>query len=426
MSDQLTLEIEPVVALVDPGRGFRKVVDSALLPVFARALRPAHRGHLRVALPSGRTAVFGRGGGVEASLAFTSYGAMSRVLTRGLMGFAEAYIAGDAVTARLHDFFDFFLDNEAAIFSAWPRLTRASKRDSAYHDSRHNSRTGSRRNIEAHYDLGNEFYRLWLDPGMSYSSAIYANADASLEDAQAEKHNRIIDALDLKPGHSVLEIGCGWGGLAADMATRGADVSAITISQQQYAVAGARLAAVRGARVLFEDYRDTTGSYDRIASVEMIEAVGEDHWPAYFRVLSDRLKPGGIAVIQAITIREDLFEDYRRKPDFIQRYIFPGGMLPTVGLIRQHAEAAGLIYAERERFGASYAMTLAEWRRRFSEAWPRIETLGFDARFRRMWEYYLTYCEVGFQRGIVDVGIYALSKPGTTDAVPGGDSTRAK
>ena len=209
----------------------------------------------------------------------------------------------------------------------------------------------------------------------------------------------------------MLEIGCGWGALAEEIAARDAHVTAITISQQQHRAATARLASSKHADradIVFQDYRDTSGSFDRIVSIEMIE--GEDDWPTYFGTIHERLKPGGLAVIQAITIREDLFEDYRRRPDFIQRYIFPGGMLPTIPLMRAEAQRVGLEFCELERFGASYALTVAEWRRRFVEAWPRIEALGFDERFRRMWDYYLTYCEVGFQCGPIDVGLYRMRK----------------
>ena len=220
--------------------------------------------------------------------------------------------------------------------------------------------------------------------------------------------------LELAAGHTVLEIGCGWGGFAEVAGAHGATVTGITISQEQFDEASARVAG-KGlgdqVRIQFEDYRETSGAYDRLASIEMIEAVGEDNWPAYFGVIHERLKPGGVAVLQAITIRPDLYQIYRDNPDFIQRYIFPGGMLPTVADMRRQSEAVGLTFEDVETFGASYARTLADWRRRFDQAWPRMEALGFDVRFRRMWLYYLTYCEVGFERGTIDVGLYRLRKP---------------
>ncbi len=204
------------------------------------------------------------------------------------------------------------------------------------------------------------------------------------------------------------------GGLAESAARAGAQVDAITISQHQLVAARDRIAMAglqARADVRFEDYRDTTGSYDRLVSIEMIEAVGEENWPLYFETIAQRLKPAGVAVIQAITIHEDAFERYRRNPDFIQRYIFPGGMLPTVPLMRERATTAGLEFETVERFGSSYALTLREWRRRFEAAWPDIAALGFDERFRRMWLYYLTYCEVGFEHGLIDAGLYRMRKP---------------
>ena len=414
MSDRMSFGFPDTDTQQNRGRGIRRVIDAALLKVLAATLQSAGRGRLHLTLPSGRSAVLGHSGGNEADLALDTYGIVWKSIRRGLLGFADAYLAEDFDTDRLHNLFSFYLDNEAAISAAMPSVLRGARHDQVFHASRRNTRVGSRRNIAAHYDLGNAFYRLWLDPGMSYSSGIYARPDMSLEAAQDLKCARILQALRLEPTHDVLEIGCGWGALAQAIVAKGARVTAITISAQQHEAASERLAAAPfadRATVRFQDYRDTSGSFDRIASIEMIEAVGEDNWPTYFQTIHDRLKPGGLAVIQAITIREDLYEDYRRKPDFIQRYIFPGGMLPSVSMMRDHAEAAGLGFSELERFGGSYALTVAEWRRRFTEAWPRIHALGFDERFRRMWIYYLTYCEIGFQRGTIDVGLYRLCKP---------------
>lgn len=423
MSNDLSVGLTGSAAQQRRGRGLRRLIDKALLGALDASLTGAKSGRLRLTLPSGRTAVLGHGGGQEATLVLNNYGAIWKSMRRGLLGFAEAYMDKDFDTDSLHELFSFYLDNEEAVSAALPGLLRGARRDVMFHSSRRNTRVGSRRNIAAHYDLGNEFYRLWLDPSMSYSSGIYTGPDMTLEAAQATKCSRILEALALGPGQDILEIGCGWGALAEAIIDQGARVTAITISEQQYRAACCRLATITDAdraTVLFQDYRDTTGSFDRIASVEMIEAVGEDNWPTYFRTIHDRLKPGGLAVIQAITIRDDLYEDYRKKPDFIQRYIFPGGMLPSVPSMRVHAEAAGLTFSELERFGSSYAQTLVEWRRRFCEAWPRIHALGFDERFRRMWDYYLTYCEVGFRRGTIDVGLYQLCKPNQSDQIRSG------
>lgn len=414
MPDPLSAALAAPFTLQSRGRGFKRIADVALLAALSAILRHASQGHLQLTLPSGRSASIGRGE-PEVRLVIESYAFLWKAMRRGLLGFADAYISGDVETDDLGAVFRFFLENEAAISSRLPKLMSSAPCDVDFHASRNNdTRSGSRRNIAAHYDLGNEFYSLWLDAGLSYSSGIYASPESTLEEAQAAKHARIIEELALEPGHHVLEIGCGWGALAEEIAARAGRVTAITISAEQLKASAERLA--RGphagrAVVRFEDYRDTKGSFDRIASIEMIEAVGEDNWPTYFRTIRERLKPGGLAVIQAITIRDDLYEHYRRNPDFIQRYIFPGGMLPSVPMMRSHAEPSGLELFEIERFGASYALTVAEWRRRFCEAWPRIEALGFDERFRRMWIYYLTYCEAGFRHGTIDVGLYRLRRP---------------
>ncbi len=418
MSDNFTIAVHDAGMLLEArGSGLRRLIDATLLDALASSLGTGLVGRLRLTLPSGRTALLGKGAGCEVALSLRSYRAIRKTMHRGLLGFAEAYLAGDFETDSLDDLFRFFFDNEAMISRALPGLLRSASRDRSFHTRRRNTRTGSRRNIAAHYDLGNDFYKQWLDPSMLYSSAIYRGQNVSLDEAQAIKTAAILAALDLREGGSVLEIGCGWGAVAEAMAGSGASVRAITISEQQLLAARARIAeaglAAR-AQVAFEDYRDTVGQFDRIVSIEMIEAVGEDNWPAYFRTIHDRLRPGGHAVIQAITIRDDLYDGYRAKADFIQRYIFPGGMLPTVAMLERHGCAAGLGFEEVERFGSSYASTLAEWQSRFSAAWPRIEALGFDGRFRRMWDYYLSYCRVGFERGTIDVGLYRFTKPSAT------------
>ena len=378
-------------------------------------LRRRGIGRLRLTLPSGASAVIGEPSAVtEAQLAITSYAGLWKLARRGALGVAEGYMDGDIDTADLKALFELYLANEPAISRSLPSFNVTRRSDRQFHDERRNTRAGSRRNIADHYDLGNDFYRLWLDPSMLYSSGIYRRHDMALEAAQAEKVRCVLDGLELGGGETLLEIGCGWGALAVAAADRGADVRAITISEQQLLAAKARISASGHSDrigIHLEDYRDTTGAFDRLVSVEMIEAVGEENWPLFFRTIRDRLKPRGLAVIQAITIREDAFEQYRRNPDFIQRYIFPGGMLPTVSLMRQRASEAGLGFETIERFGPSYALTLAEWRRRFEAAWPEIAAQGFDERFRRMWRYYLTYCEIGFEKGLIDVGLYRLRQP---------------
>lgn len=412
-SDEITTAV-PSACFAPRGGIVRALGDAAVVRLLGSVLNPT-AGRLRVTLPSGRNATFGSANGdTAAHVVLRNYRVLSRTLRRGTLGFADSYMAGDLDTDDLIGLFNYFMDNEAALAAALPRLVRSGRSDRVFHRRRPNTPSGSRRNIAAHYDLGNTFYGLWLDAGLTYSSGLYATPDVTLEAAQHAKNDRILAALDVSQTHSILEIGCGWGGFVEAAAERAGSVTGITISRQQFEAATTRIARTRyasRAHIRLEDYRDTTGSFDRIASIEMIEAVGEENWPLYFRKIADRLKPGGKAVIQAITIREDVFDAYRANPDFIQRYIFPGGMLPTLQAMRQHAEAAGLGFETLELFGGSYALTLAEWRQRFGRAWPRIAALGFDERFRRMWGYYLSYCQVGFERGTIDVGLYRLRKP---------------
>jgi cyclopropane-fatty-acyl-phospholipid synthase len=278
-----------------------------------------------------------------------------------------------------------------------------------------NTRGGARRNIACHYDLGNAFYAHWLDETMTYSGALYGGCERSLADAQRAKYRAIADAIDLAPGHRLLEIGCGWGGFAAYAAAeRGARVTAVTISRAQHDHARRRIeeAGLAGmVDVRLQDYRDVAGRYDRIASIEMLEAVGEAYWPTYFRALRDRLEEGGRAALQVITIADRHFAGYRRGVDYIQRTIFPGGMLPSPAALSREIAAAGLRVRSTAAFGADYARTLREWNRRFQEAWPEIEALGFDGRFKRMWEQYLHYCAAGFAAGTIDVVHVALDRP---------------
>ena len=379
-----------------------------------RLLKWEPRGSLKVELPNGQVFRFGKAiSGGEPELKLNNFQLLNKALRRGSIGFAEAYMEGDIECSDLVSLFGFFLVNIDRFEGASQGLFKARGVDRLAHIFRRNSYRGSRRNISEHYDLGNVFYRQWLDSGMNYSSAYYGgDDDQSLESAQGAKLALILDSLDLSGGESVLEIGCGWGSMALLAAQRfDAHVTGITLSQEQLDYAQkAALSQGLSDNVDFQltDYRQLTGRYDRIVSIEMIEAVGEAYWPAYFEVLRDRLKPGGSAIIQAITIAPRHFERYRRKADFIQRYIFPGGMLPTQDAISAHAAAYGLRLADQTRFGSSYAQTLREWRQRFESAWPQVSRLGFDEEFRRKWRYYLAYCEAGFSHGSLDVGVYKL------------------
>jgi cyclopropane-fatty-acyl-phospholipid synthase len=381
-------------------------------PILRRLLAGLQAGRLTIVTPSGeRIDCEAPGQGPEAILIFHTWRALRRIAVAGDVGFAEAYIAGEwsspdltsliAIAAKNRDYF------ERAILG-WVPL-RALNR--LRHLRKATSKSGSRRNIAFHYDLGNDFYRLWLDRSMTYSSALYDEPARSLEHAQEAKKQRIIDLLALRGGERVLEIGCGWGSLAAGLADHGARVTALTLSEQQFAYARASMAATGRAdqvELRLQDFRDAEGSFDRIVSIEMLEAVGEEYWPIYFKTLRERLCAGGKAVLQVITIREELFGDYRKSADFIQRYIFPGGLLPSKAIIADQAERAGLSVSAVTSFGDSYVLTLAEWRRRFLKAWPEIEQLGFLPSFRRLWEYYLSYCEAGFRTGEIDVGLYVM------------------
>jgi len=393
------------------GRTFRLVPDfgASLLRMLLARIR---RGRLVVVTPSGRHLVqSGAEAGPEAMLVLHNWRALRRVAMRGATGFAEGYMAGDWTAPNLPALIELLalnseylgqLDDGTPLKRLLSRIT---------HRGNANTRDGSRRNIAFHYDLGNAFYERWLDRGMQYSSAIRRGQE-TLEDAQQFKLDRIVELLDLAGGEDVLEIGCGWGAVAERLALSGCTVTGVTLSAEQLLYAKERLAgAGLSADLRLEDYRDITGAYDRIVSVEMIEAVGEEYWPTYFKSLHDRLAPGGRAVIQAIVIAENRFENYRSNPDFIQTHIFPGGMLPTRSAIRAQATAAGLAFRHEELHGDSYAWTLNEWRSRFHAAWPAIEAQGFDTRFRRMWDYYLSYCEGGFRAGTIDVGLYVLERP---------------
>jgi len=411
----------PIAAAIDasPTHGAgsaaaaRRPADGA--PRAARALlallgRISH-GSLSLALPDGRVLAFGRGE-PHASIRLANWNPFDATLASGDVGFAETYIAGDWDTDSLVAVLDLAVANRTALDDAvygrwWGRLALRLR-----HLLNRNSRAGARRNIHAHYDLGNAFYRLWLDPGMTYSSALFEGDEGrSLEQAQLAKNRRILEQLSLPPGASVLEIGCGWGGFAEVAAREGLRVRGLTLSTEQLAYASERIAQAglrERASFALQDYRDETGRYDGIASIEMFEAVGEAWWPAWFETLRRSLAPGGRAVVQVITIADELFERYRKGTDFIQQYVFPGGMLPSPSAFEAQVRRAGLRVAGRFAFGADYARTLALWRERFVARIDEVRALGFDRRFERLWEFYLAYCEAAFRHGNTDVVQYTL------------------
>lgn len=381
---------------------------------FLRRLLPAFDiGRVTIHLPNGALVEHaGSTPGPHGVLVLRSWRAIRRLLIGGHVGFAEAYIDGAWASPDLAALIECVALNQDAMMHAiaGSRFARIANRIA--HFAKANTKRGSKRNIVAHYDLGNEFYAAWLDRGMTYSSALFTRPGLSLEAAQDAKQAKVIDVLDMRGGERVLEIGFGWGGLAERLIREvGCHVTGLTLSPSQLGHAQARLSAggLDGQHDLrLQDYRDVEGVFDRIVSIEMLEAVGAEYWPAYFSRLRACLADRGRAVLQVITIAERYYEGYRSEPDFIQRHIFPGGMLPSDGVLRAQIERAGLVLRSVEKFGESYAATLGEWQRRFQLAWPRLRAQGFDERFRRKWEYYLAYCEAGFRAHSIDVGLYEL------------------
>jgi cyclopropane-fatty-acyl-phospholipid synthase len=381
---------------------------------FASRLR---RGTLDVTLPDGRVI---RLGGLElgpaAVMQLHGYGFASRLINRGDIGIAEAYLNGDWDTPNLTQFLYLFCVNHDLIQAMLGDKPLMRSFQSVRHWFNRNTRRQARRNILAHYDIGNAFYSAWLDPSMTYSSALYEDHTPDLTAAQNNKYRRLAEAINLQPGQKLLEIGCGWGGFAEYVAKSfGAKVVGLTISKEQRDFAQKRIKDAGlsdKVEIKLQDYRDERDRYDRIASIEMIEAVGEAFWPRYFSQLRDRLLPGGFAGIQAITIQDSIFQSYRREVDFIQRYIFPGGMLPSPQVLKTLGDRFGVPVIRERIFGQDYAKTLAIWRNNFLAAWPNLKPLGFDDRFRRLWEYYLSYCEAGFLSGNIDVRQVVFARQG--------------
>ena len=375
----------------------------------------AKRGTIVFELPDGRKVKFDHGQkGPNAIVQVHDFNFANRAIAGGDVGFAESYMDQEWSTPDLTSVLEFFSENfeaagQLAVGGLMVRVTNMAR-----HIFNRNSKAGSKRNIEAHYDLGNDFYELWLDQTMTYSSALYDGEELGLEQAQVAKYARIADELDLGPGRTVLEIGCGWGGFAEYAAKqRGANVTCLTISPSQRDWALARMqreGLSEKVDIKLQDYRDHVGKYDGVASIEMFEAVGESYWPSYFAKVSESLNDGAKAALQIITIQDELFPRYRKRADFIQRYIFPGGMLPSELALREQVIDSGLRVKNTHYFGPDYAKTLRLWARDFEEKWGQIAALGFDERFRRMWRFYLSYCEAGFDNGRINVGHFTLSK----------------
>jgi cyclopropane-fatty-acyl-phospholipid synthase len=367
------------------------------------------RGRLDFVLPDGRRfRIEGKAAGPVAELDIHDADIFARLIRDGDLGFCEAYLDGGWSTPDLQAFMDLMQDGNSEVYDGFPGmgLVRAYERLRFWMQS--NSKKQARKNIAAHYDLGNDFYSLWLDDSMTYSSALFRTGQESLEKAQEQKYASMVDLMGAKAGDHVLEIGCGWGGFAEYAAKeRGLRVTALTISQAQHDYAVARMQAAGlsdRVEIKLQDYRDERGLYDGIASIEMFEAVGERYWPTYFNTVRERLKPGANATLQIITTQDARFETYRKSVDFIQKYIFPGGMLPSPSVLRREVEKAGLR-------GQSYSQTLRRWHDTFNARWADVARLGFDDRFRRMWNFYLTSCAGSFQGGNCDVTQITITRP---------------
>lgn len=414
---------QPRDAATAAGDTTERPVSGLWMRMLAGAVRHLAVGQLTLIGPDGGTGTFAAARpGPHATVRIRRTRAIRRLFTGGDVGFAESYMAGDWDSPDLPALIELAARNEAAmtaalrgfaVMRAWHRMC---------HLLRPNSRAGSRRNIAEHYDLGNDFYRLWLDPSMSYSAAWFEGRDPTGADLQAAQHAKVRRALRearVAPGSRVLEIGCGWGGLA-EIAARefGAHVKGVTLSTEQLAWAQERM-SVAGlaaqADLRYQDYRDLPAEhraepFDAIVSIEMFEAVGREYWAGYFDTLTRCLKPGGHACIQTITIRDDLFERYVKSTDFIQQYIFPGGLLPSPSAFEAEARKAGFVVENRLAFGRDYAETLRRWRDDFLRVEPTVMKLGFDTRFKHIWEFYLAYCEAAFDMGNTDVMQFTLRR----------------
>ena len=353
--------------------------------------------------------------GPSAEIRVQSDDLFARLIREGDLGFSECYLEGGWDTPDLQAFMDLVHVDNNALYDAFPGMGLLRAYEQARHWLRGNSRRQARKNISHHYDLGNAFYALWLDRSMTYSSAMFGSGQEELEAAQRAKYASMVDQMAVKPGDHVLEIGCGWGGFAEYAAReRGLRVTGLTISRAQYDFAVARMARAGLSdlvEIKLQDYRDETGIYDGIASIEMFEAVGEKYWPVYFEALRARLKPGGNATLQIITVPDARFEIYKRGVDFIQKYIFPGGMLPCPAALQIEIKRAGLALKNSVEFGESYSQTLRRWYDSFNHRWEDVAKLGFDDRFRRMWNFYLTSCAGAFHGGNCDVTQITVTRP---------------
>lgn len=379
-------------------------------------LQKIRNGGLDMVLPDGRVfQIKATNPGPFARVEIVNPDVFTRLAREGDMGFTDAYLEGWWTSPDLQAFLDLVFANNEELGHGFPGGFLVQYYERLRHWLRGNSKAQARKNISYHYDLGNDFYSKWLDETMTYSSALFLTGQEDMAKAQIQKYASLCDEMGMKQGDHLLEIGCGWGGFAEYAAgTRGAKMTCLTISQEQHDYAKERMFKAGLAdrvEVVMRDYRDERGSYDGIASIEMFEAVGEKYWPTYFNAVHDRLKPGANASLQIITIANELFPKYRKTVDFIQKHIFPGGMLPSTNALRAEVERAGLSYVKSCEFGESYSITLRRWYETFNNAWPDIVPLGFDQRFKNMWDFYLTSCASGFHYGTTDVTQVTVQRP---------------
>ena len=384
-----------------------------------QAFKKIQGGRLVLSLPDGSVHNFGQvsdNNDPPIHVQIFNTQAFQWVLSRGDIGVAESYFKKLWHTEDLERLLRLALLNRSAldalIYGSWWGSLFAKIK----HFLNKNTKSGSKKNIQSHYDLGNHFYALWLDPSMMYSSALFSEGDdKTLEQAQKDKCNRIISMLNTQPGDHILEIGCGWGGFIKEASSQGLHVDAITISNEQFRFVQEQLSNISHAEtksaVMLKDYRDCNQQYDGIVSIEMFEAVGEEYWQSYFKTIYRCLKPGKRAVIQSIVIDESLFPKYRTKTDFIQQYVFPGGMLPAVSVFEKHAQDVGLRVKDKLYFGDDYAKTLRTWAVSFNEKFKEVQALGFKDEFVRLWNFYLFYCAAGFAGKNLDVVQFTLEKP---------------
>ena len=373
-------------------------------------------GRVDFILPDGRRfRAEGSKPGPVAEVTINNPDVFARLVREGDLGFCDAYLDGWWTTPDLQAFMDFIHADNDDMYDGFPGMALVRAWEKARFWFQSNTKRQALKNISYHYDLGNDFYSLWLDDTMTYSSALFNTSQESLEKAQIAKYASMVDQMGVKPGDHVLEIGCGWGGFAEYAAKeRGLKVTGLTISKEQLEYANKRIKS-KGlsdkVNLKLQDYRDETGVYDGVASIEMFEAVGEKYWPVYFDKIKQCLKPGKQATLQIITIQDARWDVYRKSVDFIQKYIFPGGMLPSPSVLRQEIHRAGLSVQHSIEFGKSYSQTLRRWFEVFNNKWDKISAMGFDDRFRRMWNFYLTSCAATFESGNCDVTQITLQKP---------------